>query len=135
MALRYQHYRDRGIDGAALDVIEERHGTSGIVFVDGWTEVKARITGNCTRAGGILGYPEQPRLVVLADPVAAPGFAASDDDWLIPFGIMGAPVSGLISRSVWSLLKDYMGAWFASISVNSNAAGCLSIPSTHFRKS
>ena len=48
------------------------------------------------------GYPEQPRLVVLADPCGCSWLAASDDDWLIPFGIMGAPVSGLISRSVWS---------------------------------
>ncbi|MGE9528138.1 cysteine protease StiP domain-containing protein, partial [Escherichia coli] len=41
--------RDRGIDGAALDVIEERHGTSGIVFVDGWTG-KGAITGELVRA-------------------------------------------------------------------------------------
>ncbi len=94
--------RDRGIDGAALDVIEERHGTSGIVFVDGWTG-KGAITGELVRAlKDRPGYPEQPRLVVPPIPVAAPRLAASDDDWLIPFGIMGAPVSGLISRSVWS---------------------------------
>ncbi|WP_269150669.1 cysteine protease StiP domain-containing protein, partial [Enterobacter hormaechei] len=60
--------RDRGIDGAALDVIEERHGTSGIVFVDGWTG-KGAITGELVRAlKDRPGYPEQPRLVVLADP-------------------------------------------------------------------
>ena len=94
--------RDRGIDGAALDVIEERHGTSGIVFVDGWTG-KGAITGELVRAlKDRPGYPEQPRLVVLADPCGCSWLAASDDDWLIPFGIMGAPVSGLISRSVWS---------------------------------
>ncbi len=45
---------------------------------------------------------------------------------------MGAPVSGLISRSVCPL-KDYTGAWFASISVNSNAAGCFDTVA-HFRK-
>ncbi len=57
--------RDRGIDGAALDVIEERHGTSGIVFVDGWTG-KGAITGELVRAlKDRPGYPEQPRLVVL----------------------------------------------------------------------
>ena len=56
--------RDRGIDGAALDVIEERHGTSGIVFVDGWTG-KGAITGELVRAlKDRPGYPEQPRLVV-----------------------------------------------------------------------
>lgn len=94
--------RDRGIDTAALDIIESRHGTQGIVFVDGWTG-KGAITGQLVRSlEGRNGYPEQPRLVVLADPCGCSWLAASDDDWLIPFGIMGAPVSGLISRSVWT---------------------------------
>ncbi|XTZ38625.1 cysteine protease StiP family protein [Salmonella enterica] len=94
--------RDRGIDTTALAYIEARHGTQGIVFVDGWTG-KGAITGELIRAlKGREGYPEQPRLVVLADPCGCSWLAASDDDWLIPFGIMGAPVSGLISRSVWS---------------------------------
>ncbi|MGP3591516.1 cysteine protease StiP family protein [Vagococcus sp. WN89Y] len=94
--------RDRGIDTTALEWIESHHGTKGIVFVDGWTG-KGAITGELARAlKGREGYPEQPRLVVLADPCGCSWLAASDDDWLIPFGIMGAPVSGLISRSVWS---------------------------------
>lgn len=94
--------RDRGIDTTALEWIEHHHGTKGIVFVDGWTG-KGAITGELARAlKGREGYPEQPRLVVLADPCGCSWLAASDDDWLIPFGIMGAPVSGLISRSVWS---------------------------------
>ncbi|WP_318390064.1 cysteine protease StiP family protein [Enterobacter sp.] len=94
--------RDRGIDTTALEIIEHRHGTSGIVFVDGWTG-KGAITGELVRAlKGRTGYPAQPRLVVLADPCGCSWLAASHDDWLIPFGVMGAPVSGLISRSVWS---------------------------------
>ncbi len=60
--------RDRGIDAAALDFIESRHGTGGIVFVDGWTG-KGAITGELSRTlKDRPGYPEQPRLVVLADP-------------------------------------------------------------------
>lgn len=94
--------RDRGIDTAALDIIESRHGIHSIVFVDGWTG-KGAITGQLVRSlEGRSGYPEHPRLVVLADPCGCSWLAASDDDWLIPFGIMGAPVSGLISRSVWT---------------------------------
>ncbi|WP_456310852.1 cysteine protease StiP family protein [Serratia proteamaculans] len=94
--------RDRGIDKAALEIIEARHGTDGIVFVDGWTG-KGAITGELVRSlQDRPGYPIQPRLVVLADPCGRAWFSASDDDWLIPFGIMGAPVSGLISRSLWS---------------------------------
>ncbi|POP40892.1 hypothetical protein CHU32_02120 [Superficieibacter electus] len=94
--------RDRGIDTAALDWIEARHGTQGIVFVDGWTG-KGAITGQLVASlKDRPGYPVLPRLVVLADPCGRAWLSASDDDWLIPFGIMGAPVSGLISRSIWT---------------------------------
>lgn len=94
--------RDRGIDDAALAVIEKRHGTEGIVWVDGWTG-KGAITNELTKAlNGRSGYPAQPRLVVLADPCGCAWMSATDDDWLIPFGIMGAPVSGMISRSLFS---------------------------------
>lgn len=94
--------RDRGIDSAALEWIENRHGTQGIVFVDGWTG-KGAIRSQLQRSlHGRKGYPTEPRLVVLADPCGCAWLSASDDDWLIPFGIMGAPVSGLISRSLWS---------------------------------
>lgn len=94
--------RDRGIDTAALALIEKRHGTDGIVFVDGWTG-KGAISGELSAAlRGRPGYPELPRLVVLADPCGCAWLSASDDDWLIPFGIMGATVSGLVSRSIWA---------------------------------
>lgn len=94
--------RDRGIDTAALEWIEHHHGTAGIVFVDGWTG-KGAITGELIRSlKDRPGYPADPRLVVLADPAGCAWLSAADDDWLIPSGIMGAPVSGLISRSVWS---------------------------------
>ncbi|WP_273801971.1 cysteine protease StiP family protein [Proteus vulgaris] len=94
--------RDRGIDSEALSWIEQHHGTEGIVFVDGWTG-KGAITGELIRSlTGRKGYPPQPRLVVLADPCGCAWLSASDEDWLIPFGIMGAPVSGLISRSIWT---------------------------------
>ncbi|MGL5334629.1 MAG: cysteine protease StiP family protein [Enterovibrio sp.] len=94
--------RDRGIDEAALAIIEERHGVDGIVWVDGWTG-KGAITKELTKAlSGRAGYPTQPRLVVLADPCGCAWMSATDDDWLIPFGIMGAPVSGMISRSLYS---------------------------------
>ncbi|AYA39397.1 cysteine protease StiP family protein [Xenorhabdus nematophila] len=93
--------RDRGIDNTALSYIEQQHGTDSVVFVDGWTG-KGAITTELSRAlAGRAGYAGIPRLVVLADPCGCSWLAASDDDWLIPFGIMGAPVSGLISRSIW----------------------------------
>lgn len=94
--------RDRGIDHEALNIIEARHGTGGIVFVDGWTG-KGAITGELKRTLACRpGYPDMPRLVVLADPCGCSWLSASGDDWLIPFGILGAPVSGLVSRSIWT---------------------------------
>ncbi|WP_429037776.1 cysteine protease StiP family protein [Aeromonas media] len=94
--------RDRNLDPAAMDYIEKKHGTEGIVFVDGWTG-KGAITGELIKSlKEREGYPAYPRLVVLADPCGCAWLSASTDDWLIPFGIMGAPVSGMVSRSVWA---------------------------------
>lgn len=93
--------RDRGIDTVALDKIEQKHGTQGICFIDGWTG-KGAIAGELNKALiNRSGYPKNTRLVVLADPGGCSWLAASGDDWLIPFGVMGAPISGLVSRSVW----------------------------------
>jgi hypothetical protein len=93
--------RDRGIDTVALDKIEQRHGTEGICFIDGWTG-KGAIAGELSKALiNRPGYPKKTRLVVLADPGGCSWLAASGEDWLIPFGVMGAPISGLVSRSVW----------------------------------
>lgn len=93
--------RDRGIDTVALESIIAEHGAENIVFVDGWTgkgaisgEIKSSLTGD-------RRFPKEPRLVVLADPCGRAWLAASSDDWIIPSGILGATVSGLVSRSIW----------------------------------
>lgn len=101
-----EHYgisiiRDRGMDNNALSYIESQHGTEGIVFVDGWVGKGAILTQLREALKGREGYPLEPRLVVLADPCKIAWLSASDEDWLIPFGILGAPVAGLISRSVY----------------------------------
>lgn len=93
--------RDRGIDMVALEAIIEQHGAENIVFVDGWTG-KGAISGEIQRSlKGDTRFPKQPRLVVLADPCGKSWLAASSEDWIIPSGILGATVSGLVSRSIW----------------------------------
>ncbi len=93
--------RDRGIDRTALEAIIQAHGAQAIVFVDGWTG-KGAISGEISRSlAGDARFPEQPRLVVLADPCGRAWLAASAEDWVIPSGILGATVSGLVSRSIW----------------------------------
>jgi hypothetical protein len=90
--------RDRGIDDRALDHILARRPADSVVFVDGWTG-KGAITGELERS--LAPRPElAPRLVVLADPAGRAWLSASGEDWLIPSGILGCTVSGLLSRSI-----------------------------------
>jgi hypothetical protein len=104
MGIAAVHYslsiiRDRGIDMAALAWIAARHDPADVVFVDGWTG-KGAISGELHRSleGRPLGF--QPFLAVVADPAGRAGLAASDEDYLIPSGILGSIVSGLVSRSI-----------------------------------
>lgn len=93
--------RDRGIDRLALDAIIQMHGAEGIIFVDGWTG-KGAIAAEISRSlADDSRFPPDPRLVVLADPCGRAWLSASNEDWLIPCGILGATVSGLVSRSIW----------------------------------
>ncbi|VVO16709.1 cysteine protease StiP family protein [Pseudomonas fluorescens] len=93
--------RDRGIDTVALEAIIQAHGAENIVFVDGWTG-KGAISGEIKRSlNGDSRFPTEPRLVVLADPCGRAWLSASAEDWVIPSGILGATVSGLVSRSIW----------------------------------
>lgn len=113
--------RGRGIDETALAMIEARHGHEQIVFVDGWTgkgAISEQLFSAFANRPHYHGYV--PPLVVLADPCGAASLSYSNDDWLIPFGVMGASVSGLISRSVWPSDKtglhgcvecDHLRAW------------------------
>lgn len=93
--------RDRGIDRVALEAIIQTHGAGNIVFVDGWTG-KGAISGELKRTlAGDPRFPGMPRLAVLADPCGQAWLAASSEDWVIPSGVLGATVSGLVSRSIW----------------------------------
>lgn len=95
--------RDRGLDHAALSLVERECPPENIYFVDGWTG-KGAISGELTRTLATRpGYAQRPpRLTVLADLCGTSWLAASCEDWLIPFGLLGAPVAGLISRSLWA---------------------------------
>lgn len=90
--------RDRGLDLVAMAEIKRRHGPDGLIFVDGWTG-KGAISNQLTASWAIRGRPA-PRLAVLADIGGFAWMAPSQRDWLIPSGILGGVVSGLVSRSV-----------------------------------
>lgn len=92
--------RHRGIDNLALEAVISRHGTHNLVFVDGWTG-KGSISSELEHSLSLDPRFDAVRLVVLADPCGRAWMAASAQDWLIPSSLLGATVSGLISRSVW----------------------------------
>lgn len=97
--------RDRGLDPVAMQYVCRAHPDADILFVDGWTG-KGTIAGELTKAWKAM-FGQLPRLVVLADPSGHAWLAGSHEDWLIPSGILGANVSGLISRSI--LISDLLG--------------------------
>ena len=111
-----EHYgisiiRDRGLDDQAMTYIEARHAKQNIFFVDGWTgkgAISQELARSLTNRGG---YPDLDQLVVLSDLSASAWLSADDQDWLIPFGLLGAPIAGLLSRSIWSE-TDFHGCYY-----------------------
>ena len=97
--------RDRGIDEEAMAHIAESRDLRGVLFVDGWTG-KGAIRTELSKAWRSFAGRE-PYLVVLADPCGRADLAGSREDWLIPTGLLGANISGLVSRSI--LNDDVIG--------------------------
>ena len=118
-ALPSVHYgisiiRDRGLDPVALQMILKAHPDSPIVFVDGWTgkgaiyqelahSLEKFSDANHANFANIFhqGADVIP-LLTLADPAGVAWLAASEEDWLIPSGLLNSTVSGLISRSLYT---------------------------------
>ena len=118
--------RDRGLDPNAMAVVLRRRPPGGIVFVDGWTG-KGAIAGELDRSWRTM-TGRAPRLVVLADPGGHADAAGSHEDWLIPSGLLGGNVSGLVSRSI---LRDDLigpGDFHGAVSVDHLADIDLSRP-------
>jgi len=90
--------RDRGLDRVAMARVTSERPVDGIVFVDGWTG-KGAISDELEKSWREISG-RGPILAVIADPCGRAGLCASREDWLIPSGILGANVSGLISRSI-----------------------------------
>ena len=118
-ALPSVHYgisiiRDRGLDAVALQMILDTHRESSIIFVDGWTG-KGAIYQELASSLDVFSNPNHPNfanifhqgenvipLLTLADPAGVAWLAASEEDWLIPSGLLNSTISGLISRSLYT---------------------------------
>lgn len=95
--------RDRGIDTHALQYILDRRPKESIIFIDGWTGkgVMCRELRKSVQQAHLADQlPYQGKLVVLADLCGEAGFAATNEDYLIPSSLLGATISGLVSRSI-----------------------------------
>lgn len=91
--------RDRGLDKVAMNAILSAHPDSLIVFVDGWIG-KGAITRQLKES--CVEYGIEPLLYTLSDPTNnISTYSPYRSDWLIPFGIMGSVVSGLLSRTIY----------------------------------
>jgi hypothetical protein len=109
--------RDRGLDRVAMAHVLMERPADGVIFVDGWTG-KGAIAAELHRSWRDLSG-RAPLLAVIADPCGRADLCASREDWLIPSGILGGNVSGLISRSI--LRPDLIG--------EGEYHGCLTPPS------
>jgi hypothetical protein len=103
---------DRGIDVAALDWLRAQASgrDEAILFIDGWTgkgtiaaELRASIAAYNDRCDARLN----PQLYVVADLCGVTPHAATNEDYLIPSSLLGAVVSGLLSRTI--LPRDRVG--------------------------
>ncbi|MBT28169.1 MAG: hypothetical protein CMO01_00810 [Thalassobius sp.] len=97
--------RDRGLDEVAMQHVLAERPALGVLFVDGWTGKGAISRELRSSWQAITGM--QPEMVVLADPSGHAAISGSHEDWLIPSGILGANISGLVSRSI--LRRDLVG--------------------------
>lgn len=104
---RVYHYgvsiiRDRGIDEEALKYIMDKHRNAcGIYFVDGWTG-KGTITRSLRKSLEESDiWSGSIKLVVYADPAHTADLSITDEDLVLPFGILNSTVAGLISRTVY----------------------------------
>lgn len=108
--------RDRGIDQAALADIVSWHGTEQLIFVDGWTgkgAISQELERSLVQDRRFIRFNNRLPLVTLADAGGFAWLAASGEDWLIPSGIMGATISGLLSRSI--LPEGHQQGWHVCI--------------------
>jgi hypothetical protein len=102
--------RDRGIDEVALEYVLGRHAPGTVVFVDGWTGkgmIARELRRSVARFNARHGVELNAGLFCVADLCGEAEGAATADDYLIPSSILGATVSGLVSRSI--LNADVVG--------------------------
>jgi len=95
----------RGIDTNALDEIRSNPKIldNSIFFVDGWTGkgvISAELRNSISKYNHDRAASLSTGLYVVADLCGYAKYSATNEDYLIPSCLLGATVSGLISRSI-----------------------------------
>lgn len=102
--------RDKGIDINAIKYIVNKHKTSKLQFVDGWTgkgTISKELDKACADLESIFNKKFDSTLAVLADPAGYSSIYGVREDFLIPSACLNSTVSGLVSRTV--LRDDLIG--------------------------
>lgn len=115
--INVEHYaisiiRDIGLDELAFERIIENHTSDcDLFFIDGWTgkgTIFNQLRESWKILGESLGMPPFP-LVVLNDINHIADIYSTDEDDIIPFGILNSVISGLLSRSIRPTTNNFHG--------------------------
>tara|TARA_Y100000310_G_C20701033_1_gene829914 strand:+ start:6778 stop:7773 length:996 start_codon:yes stop_codon:yes gene_type:complete len=91
-----------GIDAYALDYVIQKHQNPFIVFVDGWVG-KGELAHELRRAIADYEKSKQTSLqhlcAVISDPYETANISGTHAELFMPESLMGATISGLVSRS------------------------------------
>lgn len=106
----------RGLDQAAIDYVLSEPGISpsSVAFVDGWTGkgvISSALRTSIRKYNDEQSVDIDPTLHVLLDICGVSTSASSTDDYLIPHSLLGATISGLISRTFLNELTTASGRY------------------------
>ena len=95
--------RDKGIDENAINYIINKHDTTKIQFIDGWTgkgTISRVLIQSCNEFECKYGIKLDNSLGVIADPAGYSNLYGTRKDFLIPSACLNSTISGLVSRTV-----------------------------------
>lgn len=104
--------KDKGLDRAALETILARHPQAAFYCIDGWIG-KGAISANLRQSWQQLAPRIPMQLLTLSDPTSdLSDYSPYGGDWLIPFGILGSPIAGFISRSLYQAYPQQHAVYY-----------------------
>ena len=104
--------KDKGLDRAALETILAHHPQAAFYCIDGWIG-KGAISANLRQSWQQLAPRIPMQLLTLSDPTSdLSDYSPYGGDWLIPFGILGSPIAGFVSRSLYQAYPQQHAVYY-----------------------